>query len=82
MMRGYAKTGPDQGKLVAYTQGAHRAVRLALCQLWAEARTSEHLAETRRRDAIAQDEATHALLAELEGRVAALEAKLAEMEGR
>ena len=82
MMRGYAKAGPDQGKVVAFTLGQHRAVRLALCQLWAEARTSEHVAETRRRDAAAQDEATHALLAELEGRIAALEAKVAALEGR
>ncbi len=82
LLRGYAQTGPDPGKLVGYTQGQHRAVRLALCQLWAEARTAEHMSETRRRDAIAQDEATHALLAELEGRIAALEAKVAALEGR
>ena len=81
-MRAYAKAGPDPGKLVAFTLGQHRAVRLALCQLWAEARTSEHVAETRRRDATAQDEATQALLAELEGRIAALEAKVAALEGR
>ena len=81
MMRRYGNTGPDPGKLVAFTLGQHRAVRLAICQLWAESRTYGHEAETRRRDAAAQDDATQALLTELEGRIAALEAKVAEMGG-